>query len=441
MAEARIDFRVRPGGTLIGQARVPGDKSISHRAIVLGGISEGQTRISGFLEGEDTLATLAAFEAMGIRISRNGAEVVLEGRGLYGLERPGSAIDLGNSGTAMRLMAGLMAGQRFDSTLTGDSSLSSRPMKRIIDPLHAMGAKISAAHGNTAPLSISGGRNIVGIRYVLPMASAQVKSCVLLAGLYAKGRTVVVEPATTRDHTERMLQGFGYEVETGANSSALQGGGCLTGCDMVVPADLSSAAFFMVGGCIASGGRLTLEGVGLNPTRDGVVRILQAMGAQISTQHHRVVGGEPVADVSVLAGPLTGIDIPPDWVSLAIDEFPVLMVAAAAAQGVTTVRGAAELRVKESDRIAAMADGLTRLGIHCETAADGMTVHGGEMSGGQVCSFGDHRIAMAFTVAALGAGAEIVIEDCSNVATSFPGFVELANSLGMDIAVDRGRPS
>ncbi len=428
----RLDYVASPGGTLRGTLQVPGDKSISHRAILLGGVSEGTTHITGFLQGEDTLATLAAFASMGVRIERVGDEVTVHGRGLHGLEPPPGPIDLGNSGTAMRLMTGLLAGQRFDSVLIGDASLMTRPMARVMTPLEMMSASVRGSARHTAPLHIKGGRRLRGIRYQLPVASAQVKSCVLLAGLYAEGDTEVVEPEVTRDHTERMLEGFGYEIRRD-QGIALTGGGRLAGGEIAIPGDISSAAFFLVGACIASGSELTVRGIGVNRTRDGVLRILEAMGAKLELHNHRIAGGEPVADINVTASALRGIEIPPEWVPLALDEFPVLMVAAAAAEGTTTLSGAQELRVKESDRIAAVADGLMRLGIRCETRPDGMIVHGGELTGGTVQSFTDHRVAMAFAVAALAASGPVTIEDCENVATSFPSFVGLANQAGLTV--------
>jgi 3-phosphoshikimate 1-carboxyvinyltransferase len=431
----RTDYLIQPSDALNGVAAVPGDKSISHRAVLLGGISSGRTSIHGFLEGEDTLATLAAFEAMGVGVERHGGEVALRGLGLRGLSAPAKALDLGNSGTAMRLMTGLLAGQAFSSTLTGDDSLCSRPMGRITEPLQSMGARIETALGNTAPLTIHASGGLSGIRYELPVASAQVKSAVLLAGLYANGVTQVTEPATTRDHTERMLRGFGYNVDQRDGVAMLTGGGTLTGTTVAVPGDLSSAAFFIVGACISEpGSRLVLTNIGVNPTRDGVLRILEAMGARITLRNRRESSGEPVADIEVEAGPLHGIEVPAEWVPLAIDEFPVLMIAAAAASGVTTVRGAQELRVKESDRIAAMADGLSRIGVDCEETHDGMVVRGGhKVVGGRVSSYRDHRIAMAFTMAGLLSEHPIHVEDCANVATSFPGFVTLAQSLGLTV--------
>lgn len=429
-----MDYLVAPGGCVNGVVRVPGDKSISHRSIMLGSIAEGITEIDGFLEGEDALATLQAFRDMGVVIEgpHNG-HVKVHGVGLHGLQAPPGPLYLGNSGTSMRLLSGLMAGQTFDTVLTGDESLSQRPMNRIIKPLTSMGADVSSDNEGKPPLSISGGQTLKGIHYTLPMASAQVKSCVLLAGLYAQGATQVTEPAVTRDHTERMLQGFGYEVQCRDGVVTLRGGGKLVATHIDVPADISSAAFFMVAASIAPGSDLTLSHVGVNPTRVGAINILKLMGANINFANERVVGGEPVADIRVRYAPLRGVDIPVEQVPLAIDEFPVLLVAAACADGTTTLTGAEELRVKESDRIQVMADGLQTLGINATPTDDGMIVQGGEFSGGTVDSHGDHRIAMAFTVAALRAQQTIVIRDCANVATSFPGFASLAHQAGIRI--------
>ncbi len=429
-----MKFQLQPGGALCGRARVPGDKSISHRAIMLGSLAEGVTHIEGFLEGEDALATVAAFRAMGVTIEGPDAGVVsVQGVGLHGLRAPDQALDLGNAGTGMRLLCGVLAGQSFDTQLTGDISLRSRPMGRVIDPLALMGAHIAAAEGGRPPLNIRGGCPLRGIEYALPMASAQVKSCLLLAGLYARGETVVIEPAPTRDHTERMLDGFGYALRRDANSVALTGGGRLLGARMDVPADISSAAFFLVGASIAPGSDLELTHVGVNPTRSGVINILRAMGADIQLHNARVVGGEPVADIRVRHAPLHGIDIPLEQVPLAIDEFPALFIAAACAEGRTTLRGAGELRVKESDRIAAMAEGLTTLGIASEVRADGIVIEGGALGGGEVHTYHDHRIAMSFAIAALRASAPIAVLDCDHVATSFPGFDTLAAGLGLRI--------
>lgn len=420
---------------MCGEARVPGDKSISHRAIMLGALAEGVTRVSGFLEGEDALATLTAFRDLGVEIERPGeSEVLVHGVGLRGLKAPRGPLDLGNAGTGMRLMCGLLAGQAFDSELTGDASLCSRPMGRVIDPLQLMGAKIASEEGGRPPLRISGGRQLHGIHYDLPMASAQVKSCVLLAGLYSQGVTSVTEPAPTRDHTERMLRGFGYEIGSDNGVISLAGGGKLHAADIEVPADISSATFFLVAASIAPGSDLLLTHVGINPTRIGVLNILKLMGADITLKNRREVGGEPVADLHVRYAPLHGIEIPEEQVPLAIDEFPALFIAAACAQGRTVLRGAKELRVKESDRIAAMAEGLTTLGIDNEILEDGIVIEGGTLGSGVIRTFHDHRIAMSFAVAALRAQGEIRVLDCDHVATSFPGFDALARGLGLQIS-------
>jgi 3-phosphoshikimate 1-carboxyvinyltransferase len=433
----QIRFHARPGGRLTGRVRVPGDKSISHRSIMLGALAEGVTPISGFLEGEDSLATLAAFRQMGVRIEGpNAGRVTVHGVGLHGLQRPDRPLDLGNSGTSMRLMAGLLAGQAFETTLVGDASLSKRPMRRVTEPLARMGARIEATEKGTAPLHIVPVAGLSGIDYAMPVASAQVKSSLLLAGLYAQGETCVTEPAPTRDHTERMLAGFGYEVRRQGSRVCLTGGGRLSGREIDVPADISSAAFFLVGASIAQGSDLTLEHVGMNPTRVGVINILRMMGADIEVGRERDVGGEPVADLRVRSAPLRGVRIPPEQVPLAIDEFPALFVAAACAEGETVLTGAEELRVKESDRIQVMADGLATLGVRATPTPDGIAITGGPIWGGSVDSHGDHRVAMSFAMAALRAGAEIRIGDCANVNTSFPGFAELALGVGLDIAVE-----
>ncbi len=433
-SSSNLIFKVKPGGVLNGTLRVPGDKSISHRSIMLGSLAQGVTNISGFLEGEDSLATLNAFRKMGVQIDgpENG-KVVINGVGMHGLKQPESELDLGNSGTSMRLLSGLLAGQSFDTTLTGDSSLSSRPMRRVTDPLAKMGAQIVATENGTAPLQIKGGADLKGIDYQMPMASAQVKSSILLAGLYADGTTTVTEPAPTRDHTERMLRGFGYDVNSDGNRISLDGGGKISACDIDVPADISSAAFFLVGASIAPGSDLLLEHVGMNQTRDGVINILRLMGAQIEVLNQREIGGEPVADIRVRSSKLKGIKIPEDQVPLAIDEFPAIFIAAACAEGETVLTGAEELRVKESDRIQVMADGLLVLGIDAKPTPDGIRIQGGHLTGGEVTSHGDHRIAMSFAMAALQANGEIKINDCRNVNTSFPGFVELASQSGLDI--------
>ncbi|QIK37381.1 3-phosphoshikimate 1-carboxyvinyltransferase [Caldichromatium japonicum] len=441
---ARPDHRffVAPGGSLRGYLRVPGDKSISHRAIMLASLAEGQTQISGFLEGADSLATLAAFRAMGVPIEGpKDGEVIVEGVGMQGLQAPSGPLDMGNSGTAMRLLAGLLAGQRFPATLIGDESLSRRPMRRVVEPLTQMGACIQASPSGTAPLLIEPTDALHGIEYRLPMASAQVKSCLMLAGLYAQGETCIHEPEPTRDHTERMLTAFGYPVRRQGLKVCLTGGGRLRSCRLQIPTDISSAAFFLVGASIAPGSDLLLEEVGINPTRVGVINLLRAMGADIELLDRRMAGGEPVADIRVKAAPLHGIEIPAHQVPLAIDEFPALFIAAACAQGETVLRGAAELRVKESDRIQVMADGLNRLGIKAESLADGIRIQGGQFGSATadqaIDAHGDHRIAMSFAIAALRAQGPIEIRDCANVETSFPGFAQLAARAGLGIEEQR----
>jgi len=427
-------FVVNPGGNLQGVFRVPGDKSISHRAIMLGAIAEGLTQVRGFLEGEDTLATLAVFRALGVSIEGPiDGQVIITGVGLHGLQAPKEALYLGNSGTSMRLLTGLMAGQGFSVEMTGDVSLSLRPMRRVTVPLSEMGARIEMNAEGTPPLKIQGAQSLQAINYKMPVASAQVKSCLLLAGLYANGITCVTEPAPTRDHTERMLAGFGYELKRDPGRVCLEGGGQLRGMLIDVPADISSAAFFMVGASIAEGSNILLEHVVINPTRIGVINILREMGANISLVNEREIGGEPVADIQVCSSQLQGIEISRTQVPLAIDEFPALFIAAACAQGETILKGAEELRVKESDRIQVMADGLRTLGIVAEPTLDGMVIQGGQLKGGVINSHGDHRVAMAFAMAALCAAEPIIIEDCANVATSFPNFVKLAQVAGIDI--------
>ena len=428
-------FLANPGGQLSGRIRVPGDKSISHRSIMLGSLAEGTTEVEGFLEGEDALATLQAFRDMGVVIEGpHHGRVTIHGVGLNGLQPPPGPIYLGNSGTSMRLLSGLLAAQPFDTVLTGDASLSKRPMNRVANPLREMGAVIETAAEGRPPMTIRGGHALKALTYTLPMASAQVKSCLLLAGLYAEGKTTVTEPAPTRDHTERMLRGFGYSVNVDGPTASLESGGKLTATHIEVPADISSAAFFLVAASIAEGSELVLEHVGINPTRTGVIDILKLMGGDITLENQREVGGEPVADLHVRGARLKGIEIPEHLVPLAIDEFPVLFVAAACAEGRTVLRGAEELRVKESDRIQVMADGLLTLGVKCEPTPDGIIIDGGPIGGGEVHGHGDHRIAMAFSVASLRASAPIRIHDCANVATSFPNFLALCAEVGIRVA-------
>jgi len=439
MQQENIEFIVQPGGKLQGELKVAGDKSISHRSIMLGALAEGVTHVHGFLEGEDALATLQAFRDMGVVIEGpQDGEVTIHGVGLHGLKQPPGPLYLGNSGTSMRLLAGLLAGQEFSVELTGDASLSKRPMNRVANPLREMGAKIETSEGGLPPLKIQGGQKLRAINYVMPMASAQVKSSVLLAGLYAEGETSVKEPAPTRDHTERMLNGFGVKVESHQGIATLKDPSPkLTAATIEVPADISSATFFMVGASIAPGSDLLLKHVGINPTRIGVINILKLMGADLTLCNEREVGGEPVADIRVRYAPLSGIEIPEDQVPLAIDEFPALFIAAACAKGTTILRGAEELRVKESDRIQVMADGLLRLGVKADPTADGIVIEGGQMSGGEIDSHGDHRIAMSFAMAALRASGPIHIKDCANVATSFPNFVVLAQESGLGLETNK----
>jgi 3-phosphoshikimate 1-carboxyvinyltransferase len=436
MSESSITFKVQPGGSLNGTVRVPGDKSMSHRSIMLGSLAEGVTHVTGFLNAEDAISTLNAFRAMGVKIEgpENG-EVTIYGVGKHGLQAPKEPLYLGNSGTSMRLLSGLLAGQNFDCTLTGDKSLSGRPMRRVTQPLALMGAKIETQENGTAPLHIKGTKNLKGIDYKMPIASAQVKSCLLLAGMYASGETTVTEPAPTRDHTERMLTGFGYPVKREGNKATITNEGKLTATNIDVPSDISSAAFFLVGASIAPNSDVTLKHVGINPTRTGVIDILRLMGANIEIVNPREVGGEPVADLRVTSSELHGIHIPEDLVPLAIDEFPVLFVAAACAKGETFLTGAEELRVKESDRIQVMADGLKILGIDAQPTKDGMVIQGGQLGGGEVQSHGDHRIAMSFSIAGLRANAPITIHDCANVNTSFAEFPSLATQLGLQLTV------
>lgn len=428
-------FRVHPGDVHNATVAVPGDKSISHRALMLGSIADGESRIIGFLNGEDCLATLEAMSAMGVRIDRpDDTTVVVHGVGMRGLEAPAADLDMGNSGTAMRLMAGLLAGQAFSATLVGDASLTSRPMGRIIKPLGDMGAEIHSDEGRP-PLTIRGTGKLRGIHYDMPIASAQVKSAVLLAGLYATGDTSVTEPAVTRDHTERMLESMGVDIGREGGRLTVRAQQRLRGCNIQVPGDLSSAAFVVLAALLAKDADVLIETVGVNPTRTGVIDILRAMGADISLENPRMFAAEPVADLRVRSSTLHGCDVDPGLVSLAIDEFPVLFVAAGAASGVTRFSGIGELRVKESDRIAAMAAGLQSLGISVEESPDGAVVSGGEFSGGEVESLGDHRIAMALAVAGSVATGPVVVLDVAAVDTSFPGFAALMGSAGLNIEV------
>ena len=429
-----MHFIVTPSSIGDSTLSVPGDKSVSHRALMLGSIAEGRTTVSGFLAGEDCLATLAAMRQLGVSIEQPGpTELAIEGVGMHGLRPTANALDLGNSGTAMRLMAGLLCGQDFSSVLIGDRSLTSRPMGRIIRPLTEMGASIASNDG-MPPLRITGTRSLRAIDYALPVASAQVKSAVLLAGLYADGTTSVAEPAVTRDHTERMLGSMGVRVAIDGARISVAGGQKLAGCHIEVPGDLSSATFLILAALLAENAELVIQNVGINPTRTGVIDILRSMGADIGIENPRQLGEEPVADLRVRSSQLHGTQVDPALVSLAIDEFPALFVAAAAAAGKTEFSEIGELRVKESDRIGAMATALRALGIRVDESADGATVHGGQFTGGSVDSHGDHRVAMAMAVAATVASGEVRIGDVDAVDTSFPGFASCLAAIGADIS-------
>ena len=408
---------------------------------MLGSIAEGRTEVSGFLAGDDCLATAAAMRALGVTIEQPGpTELLIEGVGRDGLQAPDRDLDLGNSGTAMRLMAGLLAGQRFSSTLTGDESLTGRPMGRVIRPLTMMGAAIESDCDGTPPLQLSGGLRLHAIHYDLPIASAQVKSAVLLAGLYADGITSVTEPAVTRDHTERMLASMGAEISARNGTVSIAGGQVLRACPVQVPGDLSSATFIILGTLLSQRAEILIKNVGINPTRTGVIDILKGMGADLTLENSRLLGEEPVADIRVRASRLQGGPVDPKLVSLAIDEFPALFVAAAAAQGTTTFSGLEELRVKESDRISAMADGLRRLGIRVDETPDGAVVQGGRFSAGEVESYHDHRVAMSLAMAGTVAEGEVLIRGVDNVDTSFPGFPELMSNIGAEIEQRDGEP-
>ena len=446
----RKDWIVGPGRPLAGRIRVPGDKSVSHRAIMLASLAEGVSRIDGFLEGEDTRATAAVFQQLGVKIEAPSPQSrIVHGVGLHGLRASRKALDCGNAGTGMRLLAGVLAGQAFDSTLVGDASLSKRPMRRVIDPLSKMGATIDSEDGGLPPLRIRGGRALQGIDYTLPVASAQVKSALLLAGLYAEGDTVVREPHPTRDYTERMLTAFGWPIEFEPGVARVRGGAgnahALRATDVHVPADFSSAAFFLVAASVIPGSDLTLEAVGMNPRRTGLLQALRMMGADIEETNATKAGGEAVADLRVRAAPLRGIAVPEAIVPDMIDEFPALFVAAACAEGETRIAGAAELRVKESDRLAAMSAALRALGVRVDEVEDGATIHGrGPGDAGPafavdpatpvvIDSLGDHRIAMASAIAGQRCAGTFAIGDIANVATSFPGFDDLARSVGFSL--------
>jgi 3-phosphoshikimate 1-carboxyvinyltransferase len=421
---------IMPASSVKGEITVPGDKSISHRSIMLGAIANGVTTVKGFLRGEDNMATMKAFRAMGVAIDDDGQTIAIHGKGLHGLSEPADVIDCGNSGTTIRLITGLLAGQSFFSVVTGDQYLRKRPMKRVVEPLSLMGATIRGrAQGSLAPLAICGSA-LKGIRYQSPVSSAQIKSALMLAGLYADGETSVCEPSLSRDHSERMFRLFGASLDSFDGGVTVRGGAELQAREIVVPGDISSATFFMVAALITPGSELLIRNVGVNPTRTGAIDILRSMGGSIELLDQREVSGEPVADLLVRSSRLTGVPIAGSVVPRAIDEFPAICIAAACAEGVTTLRDARELRVKETDRIAAMAANLRRLGVQTEECDDGMDITGVErLGGGTVESFGDHRIAMSFSVAALVSDRGITVNDVDCVATSFPTFFPLLETV------------
>lgn len=421
---------------LTGELAPPGDKSISHRALIFALLAEGRSRISGLLDSEDVKATASACRQLGMKIMQDDGDLLLEGVGGHGLSAPKVPLNMGNSGTAMRLLAGVLAAQPFESELFGDHSLNRRPMTRIVTPLSLMGARIDTAAGGTPPLSIHGNPDLRGIDYVSPVASAQVKSCVLLAGLYAKGHTTVSEPLTSRNHTERMLPAFGVELH---GPCGVTGGSRLSGASIHVPADISSAAFFMVAAAMVAGSDILLRNVGLNQTRDGIVHVLRAMGADITIHDQRLQGGEEVADVRVrYSGRLSGVEIPLELIPSLIDELPVILALAAVSRGTTRLRGAAELRVKESDRLAVMAAGLETLGVSLEEYPDGMDIRGGAVREGRVDGAGDHRCAMSFAVLGQVAAGEVCVTGAENINTSFPSFTRDLQRVGGNIKTIEG---
>jgi len=430
---SHINFCIKPSHSILGKTSIPGDKSISHRAIILAAIAEGETRISNFLQGEDTLTTIRIFQKMGVDIENDGNVVLVKGAGLHGLSSEDQILDFGNSGTSVRLLAGLLIAQNFNSELIGDRSLMKRPMLRIVNPLREMNAKISCTQEGTLPIKIQGGQKIKAINYELPVISAQLKSCLLIAGLYAEGKTKIMESEVTRDHTEIMLHNFSHQVSKKNNQITIEKANRLIGCEINVPGDFSSAAYFIVAAILASGSNVILENIGVNPTRSAMIKILKLMGANIELENEKLDSGELTATIIVKSSELIGINIPKELVSIAIDELPIILIAAASAKGKTILSGAVELRVKESDRIQSMLDGFTALGIKAEALDDGMIIEGGEFSGGIVDSNHDHRIAMAFSIAGIIAREPVTINNCRNVATSFPEFVNTGKNLGMNI--------
>ena len=431
--KGNTNFRIEPSNSLIGKVNIPGDKSISHRAIILAAIADGESRIKNLLQGEDTLATIRVFQKMGVNIKNDGDIIIVKGVGLYGLSAENPTFYFGNSGTSVRLLSGLLSAQNFSSQLIGDESLMKRPMFRIINPLQKMNAKINCTDLGTLPIKIEGGQKIKGIEYELPIFSAQLKSCLLLAGLYAEGTTKIIENMVTRDHTERMLANFSHSVIRKGNQISIKKANRLIGCEIIVPGDFSSAAYFIVAAILTPNSNIIIENVGVNPTRNAMIKIMKLMGADIELKNERLESGEPVATIYAKTSKLIGINIPEELVPVAIDELPIILVAAACAKGKTKLSGAAELRVKESDRIQSMLDGFISLGIKVKALEDGMIIEGGQYNGGVINSNNDHRIAMAFSIAGIIAKAPIIINSCKNVATSFPGFVDTAKHLGMNI--------
>ena len=431
--KGNTNFRIEPSNSIIGKANIPGDKSISHRAIILAAIADGESRIKNFLQGEDTLATIRVFQKMGVNIKNDGDIIIVKGVGLHGLRAENPTLDFGNSGTSVRLLSGLLSAQNFSSQLIGDESLMKRPMFRIINPLQKMNAKINCTDLGTLPIKIEGGQKIEGIEYELPIFSAQLKSCLLLAGLYAEGTTKIIENTVTRDHTERMLANFSHSVIKKGNQISIKKANRLIGCEIIVPGDFSSAAYFIIAAILTPNSNIIIENVGVNPTRNAMIKIMKLMGADIELKNERLESGEPVATIYAKTSKLIGIDIPEELVPVAIDELPIILVAAACAKGKTKLSGAAELRVKESDRIQSMLDGFISLGIKVKALEDGMIIEGGQYNGGVINSNDDHRIAMAFSIAGIIAKAPIIINSCKNVATSFPEFIDTAKHLGMNI--------
>ncbi|MFK8013533.1 MAG: 3-phosphoshikimate 1-carboxyvinyltransferase [Marinicellaceae bacterium] len=414
---------------------VPGDKSISHRSMILGGIANGITEVTGFLESADCLATMQAMQSMGVKIEKDKDKYKIYGVGKNGLKAPQNGkIDCGNSGTGMRLLSGVMAAQQFDSEIFGDDSLNSRPMTRITKPLEMMGANVSATKKGTAPLIFKAVDKLQAINYQSPVASAQVKSCVLLAGLYSKGIISLTEPKLSRDHTENMLRGFGCELESSNLTVSMQGGQSLKAINIQVPADISSSAFFMVLALLSENSQITFKNLCVNPSRTGVISILKLMGADITFINQSTNAGEQIADVVVKSSQLQGIEVPHEYIASAIDEFPIIFIAASLAQGQTRLTNAMELRHKESDRITAMADGMKLLGIDCHELEDGIVINGGTLNGGHVDAEDDHRIAMSFLIAGQVSQSKITVDNCKNIMTSFPNFLSICHDLGLKIS-------